>query len=127
MTVHLSGYVFLSLNSHCMMHLVMSKVRVDIESISHMHVNVVQALRGGQVVGFGFDLWSLGCVIFQMLEGKPPFRAGSEYLTFQRILALDHQIPSQWPSSAQSIIRMLLQPDPLSRLGKLYDPEKLAT
>jgi len=29
------------------------------------------------------DLWSLGNIIFQLLHGRPPFRAGSDYLTMQ--------------------------------------------
>jgi len=28
------------------------------------------------------DLWSLGCVVYQILSGEPPFSAQSPYLTF---------------------------------------------
>lgn len=32
---------------------------------------------------YASDLWALGCIIYQMLAGRPPFKGRSEYLTFQ--------------------------------------------
>lgn len=57
-----------------------------------------------------------------MLQGTPPFRAGSEYLTFQRILLLDYHLPDHMPESAQNVIKLLLQRDPNARLGKPEAP-----
>ena len=28
-------------------------------------------------------LWSLGCFLVQMIAGMPPFKGGSDYLTFK--------------------------------------------
>ena len=31
------------------------------------------------------DLWALGCIIYQMVTGIPPFQAQNEYLIFQKV------------------------------------------
>ena len=77
----------------------------------------MEALEG-QRVGFGADLWALGCLIYQMLVGKSPFRAASEYLTFQRISDLDLCIPEDLCSDAADAIKGLLHENPEHRLGE---------
>ena len=34
------------------------------------------------------DLWALGCIIYQMVTGIPPFHGNSEYLIFQKVITL---------------------------------------
>lgn len=34
-------------------------------------------------ITYASDLWALGCILYQMIVGKPPFKGRSEYLTFQ--------------------------------------------
>ncbi len=71
----------------------------------------------GKEVAFGADLWALGCLVFQMLAGTPPFRAASEYLTFQRINDLDLKFPEDFPPNARALVEQLLVLDPQPRLG----------
>ena len=36
------------------------------------------------------DLWALGCIIYQMVTGIPPFVAQNEYLIFQKVIYNRH-------------------------------------
>lgn len=54
------------------------------------------------------DLWALGCIIYHMLEGRPPFKAGTEYLTFQKVLSREFVMPSHFSPAAKDLINRLL-------------------
>lgn len=70
---------------------------------------------------FASDYWSLGCIIYQMFVGIPPFKASNEYETFERIVELNYSFPDPnkypIPSSVVDIIQKLLLEDPIERLG----------
>ena len=76
-----------------------------------------EMLRGTSKPGVGMDLWALGCLVYQMFVGRPPFRAASEYLTFERITALDFEFPEGFPPDAAELVRGLLVLEPAERLG----------
>lgn len=63
------------------------------------------------------DLWALGCIIYQMVAGLPPFRSRSEYMIFQKILKLEYEIPDGFCELARSLVSQLLVLEPSERLG----------
>lgn len=67
--------------------------------------------------GPAVDLWALGCVVYQLIVGKPPFKAANEYLIFERIREGTVEFPSHMPPDAKDLINNLLKVDPAQRLG----------
>ncbi|KAK5175872.1 serine/threonine protein kinase [Saxophila tyrrhenica] len=62
------------------------------------------------------DLWAFGCIIYQLIAGRPPFKAANEYLTFQKILSLQYTFPDGFPPAARDLVERLLVLDPAHRL-----------
>jgi 3-phosphoinositide dependent protein kinase-1 len=62
------------------------------------------------------DLWAFGCIIYQLLAGRPPFKAATEYLTFQKIVNLEYEFPPGFPQAARDLVERCLVLDPARRL-----------
>jgi serine/threonine protein kinase len=63
------------------------------------------------------DLWSLGCMAYELLTGKPPFKSADEQTTFAKILWCDLEFPSTMPEAAKSFCSQLIQLETERRLG----------
>ena len=68
-------------------------------------------------VSYAADLWALGCIVFQMLAGHPPFRGSSQYQVFQAVQRGEIDFPDGFPADAADLVRQLCVAVPKERLG----------
>ncbi|KAL8618752.1 Serine/threonine-protein kinase plk1 [Nucella lapillus] len=61
------------------------------------------------------DAWSLGCIVYTLLVGKPPFETSCLKDTYSRIRKNEYHIPSKISTQARNLITKLLRADPGSR------------
>lgn len=54
------------------------------------------------------DFWALGCIIYQLIAGRPPFKGANEYRTFQKIVNLEYSFPDGFPPVARDLVQKLL-------------------
>ncbi|XP_046884372.1 serine/threonine-protein kinase ULK4 isoform X1 [Hypomesus transpacificus] len=82
-----------------------------------------EVVKGGETT-VSSDLWALGCILYNMYSGKPPFYSESFPELIEKILHDDTPSPRQ-PGSAsstpskefQSLLKGLLQKDPQKRMS----------
>ncbi|ODV78893.1 Pkinase-domain-containing protein, partial [Suhomyces tanzawaensis NRRL Y-17324] len=70
------------------------------------------------VCGFESDVWALGCILYQFFHGNPPFKGNTEYLTFEKIIAVDYSFRTKTPVPADvvQLVDQILVADPSQRL-----------
>ncbi|XP_065191291.1 serine/threonine-protein kinase PLK1-like [Sycon ciliatum] len=61
------------------------------------------------------DVWAIGCIMYVLLVGHPPFEMDTLKETFCRIRSNKYNIPNQVSPAAQSLIVRMLHPDPSGR------------
>ncbi|XP_955515.1 serine/threonine-protein kinase, putative [Theileria annulata] len=60
--------------------------------------------------GYKRDIWSLGCIIYQIIVGRPPFNGSTEYFIIDRVKKFDIIFPEINPQ-AKDLILLLLNED----------------
>lgn len=61
---------------------------------------------------FEVDIWSIGCVMYTLLVGQPPFETKSLRDTYSKIKKCDYRLPQTIRKSAADMIVAMLQSDP---------------
>lgn len=64
---------------------------------------------------FEVDVWSIGCILFTLLVGHPPFETPTLKETYVRIKRNEYHVPSGVSAAARNLIRRMLQPEPQQR------------
>ncbi|XP_061699746.1 serine/threonine-protein kinase PLK4 [Syngnathoides biaculeatus] len=65
--------------------------------------------------GLESDVWSLGCMLFAFLTGRPPFDMDTLKHTLSKVVFGEYKMPNHISQQAQDLIHQLLQRDPALR------------
>ena len=67
--------------------------------------------------GLEADVWSLGCMLYTFLIGRPPFDTQAVKSTLNRVIAASYDVPAHLSAEAKSLICSLLKKNPKERLS----------
>jgi Tol biopolymer transport system component len=78
----------------------------------------------GKPVDRRTDVWAFGCVLYEMLTGKPAFEGEDMTTTLARVLEREpdmRKLPSALPPAVRDTLELCLQKDPKKRLRDIGD------
>ncbi|XP_073428158.1 serine/threonine-protein kinase PLK4 isoform X2 [Dendrobates tinctorius] len=67
--------------------------------------------------GLESDVWSLGCMLYTFLVGRPPFDTDTVKNTLNKIVLADYEMPNFVSREAKELIFQLLRKNPADRLS----------
>ncbi|MBL8812764.1 MAG: serine/threonine protein kinase [Planctomycetaceae bacterium] len=82
-----------------------------------------QALGRRSEIGAGTDVYSIGCILYECLTGRPPFRADSVAETLRQVAELEPVAPSRLnpsiPADLNNIVLKCLEKRPAQRYSSM--------
>ncbi|KAM5255648.1 serine/threonine-protein kinase PLK4 isoform 2-T2 [Ctenodactylus gundi] len=67
--------------------------------------------------GLESDVWSLGCMFYTLLIGRPPFDTDTVKNTLNKVVLADYEVPTFLSREAKDLIHQLLRRNPADRLS----------
>ncbi|XP_073459848.1 serine/threonine-protein kinase PLK4 isoform X1 [Aquarana catesbeiana] len=67
--------------------------------------------------GLESDVWSLGCMLYTFLVGRPPFDTDTVKNTLNKVVLADYEMPSYMSREAKDLVFQLLRKNPADRLS----------
>lgn len=76
-----------------------------------------ELFQDGGVHSYFSDFWSLGCVMFELATGKPPFFSNSLKDLITMIVEQDFPMPEGFSREYEDLLGKLLEKDPIKRIN----------
>lgn len=67
--------------------------------------------------GLEADVWSLGCMLYTFLVGRPPFDTDAVKSTLDRVIQAEYDLPDHLSAEAKDLIQLLLRKNPKERIA----------
>jgi serine/threonine protein kinase len=62
------------------------------------------------------DIWAYGCIVFQCISGRPPFKGSTAYLTMKKIQECDYSFPDDFDPVVRTLVERCLVNNPTIRI-----------